>query len=133
MGNSQRSETVDDRAVRFVVLFHSQTEGDHYDLMIENENALATWKMLASPENSRIGDLIATRIGEHRIAYLDYEGPISGDRGHVTRHDSGTCKLEWTADDEWRVRFEGARLRGRVILKRDHHEPDKWRLQWSSE
>jgi hypothetical protein len=30
------------------------------------------------------------RLADHRLAYLDYEGPVSGDRGIVRRLDTGT-------------------------------------------
>ncbi len=50
----------------------------------------------------------AERIGEHRPAYLKYEGPVSGDRGVVSRLARGWI-VNWSeADDAWRltVRWE---------------------------
>jgi len=40
-----------------------------------------------------------TFLPDHRNAYLEYEGPISGDRGHVSRVETGTYTLT-CADEE---------------------------------
>lgn len=39
----------------------------------------------------------AQRLGEHRAAYLTYEGPVSGGRGRVTRVAAGDVQV--TRDD----------------------------------
>ena len=39
-------------------------------------------------------EMDAEVLPDHRLAYLDYEGPISGDRGSVTRWDRGTYDVE---------------------------------------
>jgi hypothetical protein len=56
---------------------------------------------------------------DHRALYLDYEGPVSGDRGTVTRYDAGTC--DWLEDGDARVRVElrGAKVVGVAELARD--------------
>jgi hypothetical protein len=41
------------------------------------------------------------RIADHRSLYLDYEGPISGDRGVVRRLDRGTIERGEAGDDAW--------------------------------
>lgn len=40
---------------------------------------------------------------EHRRLYLDYEGPISGDRGSVRRVDAGTYERRSAAPGVFRV------------------------------
>ena len=50
--------------------------------------------------------------------YLDYEGPISGGRGTVTRWDQGTYSVELWTDDEIIVELAGGKLAGRVELRR---------------
>ena len=59
----------------------------------------------------------AEAIADHRSLYLDYEGPISGKRGRVTRWDGGA--YTGSADAENRLTFvlEGARFRGVVTLE----------------
>jgi hypothetical protein len=55
-------------------------------------------------------------MGDHRLAYLDYEGPVSNDRGTVTRVDAGT--FTWLRDDavELAVELSGQVYRGRMTV-----------------
>jgi hypothetical protein len=48
--------------------------------------------------------------------YLDYEGPVSGDRGSVVRQDHGT--FIWLRDtpEEVAVHLDGVRLQGRLVV-----------------
>jgi hypothetical protein len=91
--------------VRYVVLRHEGFGEPHYDLMIESAagGALHTWRTLEWPieEAAKL-----VRLGEHRRLYLDYEGPVSHDRGHVKRAGAGTCEMEWRGEGECVVRFE---------------------------
>ncbi|RIK66590.1 MAG: hypothetical protein DCC65_09505 [Planctomycetota bacterium] len=114
---------------RFVVLHHEDREGVHYDLMIESGSALATWKLRHPPES---GEQRCLRIGDHRRAYLDYEGPISGDRGRVTRHDEGWCTVR-EADAAVQhgsatsiLMFEGRVLRGEYSLASSDSQGSEW-------
>lgn len=114
---------------RFVVLRHV-TRGDaHYDLMIDLGHALATWKTAQPPETAGDHGLACEQIADHRRAYLDYEGPISGDRGSVTQHDRGTCRIESSTEERWVVSFEGERLRGPHELVRGGQGESDWRLR----
>ena len=78
---------------RFVILVHSGHGPTHYDLMVEHGPALATWQLETDPAAAENADLPARRLADHRPAYLDYEGPIRGGRGHVRQADSGRCRL----------------------------------------
>ena len=59
---------------RFVVLEHDSPCGRHWDFMLEQENALATWALPQPPDTA---EMPAEPLPDHRLAYLDYEGPIS--------------------------------------------------------
>jgi hypothetical protein len=65
---------------RFVLLEH-QWNGVHWDLMLEEGDVLRTWA-IDVPVVSGV-DLPARRLADHRLIYLDYEGPISGLRVYV--------------------------------------------------
>jgi len=58
----------------------------------------------------------AERIGDHRRAYLDYEGPSGGGRGKVSQADAGA--LGWQVQDLRRFEFvlKGLRLSGTFVL-----------------
>ena len=100
---------------RFVVLEHDHPHL-HWDLMLERGGALWTWRLPRLPEAGT--PLDADRLADHRLAYLDYEGPVSGGRGNVTRWDGGS--FEWLEDAEDRkvVRLRGGRLDGTFRLER---------------
>ena len=66
------------RSGRFVVLEHDWN-GVHWDFMLEAGDDLRTWAMNAPPAPGQ--DLPARALADHRLAYLTYEGPVSGDRG----------------------------------------------------
>lgn len=77
---------------RFVVLWHQLPTGHaratHWDFMLEENGALQTWALKHSPRRGM--SIEAIQLPNHRLDYLDYQGPVSGDRGHVTRFDEGT-------------------------------------------
>ena len=53
----------------------------HWDLMLDTGETLRTWRL----EPALPGVIRAEPLGNHRRAYLDYEGPVSGNRGSVQR------------------------------------------------
>ena len=72
---------------RYVILTHDHPF-PHWDLMLEEASVLRTWRLMSEPGPART---VATeQLGDHRIAYLDYEGPVSGGRGSVARWDYGS-------------------------------------------
>ncbi len=107
---------------RFAVLQHDRPTL-HWDFLLEHDGALLTWRLAAPPKPGGASD--AEKTFDHRLLYLDYEGPVSGDRGSVTRWDGGT--FDWVARDAdcVVVRLAGARLRGLFRLEREGG--DRWR------
>lgn len=83
-------------------------------------NTLATWQLMADPVGTAApgvsGPIPARRIGDHRMAYLEYEGPVSRGRGHVRRVDGGVYELVAEQPDRWVLRLAGSRLSGRFAL-----------------
>ncbi len=112
---------------RFVVLRHEAPRGLHYDLMLEDGAVLATWALAGPPET--LAEQPAERLADHRREYLDYEGPVSGDRGVVTRHDTGTFTIVTRRDGQWHVAFCGGRLRGVGTLTLSTAAPNEWRWE----
>jgi hypothetical protein len=109
---------------RFVVLEH-RWDGVHWDLMLESEGALRTWALSAFPTVGE--DIPANALPDHRIAYLDYEGPISGNRGSVRRVDRGSYEPILWRDDRVVVRFRGDQVIGPAEL--DRVSDLDWRLR----
>jgi len=96
--------------------------------MIEHGSTLATWKMDTPPEDVRVGGIQCVRLADHRRRYLDYEGPISGDCGHVARHDEGACRVHQRSGTAWRVAFRGRCLDGVFLLEKEG-QGTAWRLR----
>jgi hypothetical protein len=99
---------------RYVILEHDHPVL-HWDLMLEAGAVLRTWRLTEPPASGRA--VRAESSFDHRPHYLNYEGPISGGRGRVTRWDSGT--FTWTAVEPGRVVLElhGTRLQGTALLE----------------
>ena len=70
---------------RFVVLEHAWN-GTHWDFLLEDGPALRAWALDAPIVRGQTQP--ARSLPDHRLVYLEYEGPISGDRGVVRRWGS---------------------------------------------
>jgi hypothetical protein len=100
---------------RFVILRHETPQGVHFDLMLEVGNVLKTWSLPEPPQPGT--EIECQSLADHRLAYLDYEGPISGGRGSVTRWDYGEYAVERQNDAEWTLRLRGAQFTGTIFLR----------------
>ena len=111
---------------RFVVLEH--TWGTvHWDFMLEVGGRLRTWALSAPPDSQE--PIAAECLPDHRPMYLDYEGPVSGDRGVVRRWDGGDYAAVQEGAERVRVRLRGMRLVGMAELERSQHE-GSWVYRW---
>ena len=114
---------------RFVVLTHAPPPGGdrplHWDFMLEDEGALVTWALAELPA---VGATVAAeRLADHRLAYLDYEGEVSGNRGTVARYDGGSFEWLTRAADRLEFTLHGGKLQGRAALVRSA-DPQRWTL-----
>lgn len=110
----------------YVILAHSGQGPEHCDLMLERGGALATWQLPCPPALLELGLAHPVRkLPDHRVAYLSYEGPVSGGRGSVRRAGGGTYETLSAAAGRWVVRMAG---RGGTLvleLRREGSE-DRW-------
>lgn len=97
--------------------------------MLEWGDVLRTWRLLEKPGESSC--LAAEALADHRTAYLDYEGPVSGGRGAVTRVDQGTVDVLEERPDMLRLRFAGTLLAGDYVLSGGGDEGLRWTLQFA--
>jgi DNA polymerase ligase (LigD)-like protein len=101
-------------SLRYVILEHTH-QGVHFDLMLEVDGKLRTWRLATPPEAGRA---IAEASFDHRLLYLDYEGPISGDRGHVRQWDAGTYTGDASGEALVSVELTGRLLHGTLAIRR---------------
>ena len=104
---------------RFVLLLHKVPQdfgrGTHFDLMLESEVGLMTWAIERIPRPAET--IEAMKLPDHRVEYLDYEGPVSKNRGVVTRVDSGRFEYLQATSDRIDVAMFGTKLTGRASLR----------------
>ena len=127
---------------RFVILHHvmppGSTRASHWDWMFERDGVLTTWAVECSPGPAPTE---AKQLPDHRLEYLQYEGPIRGGRGTVHRVDQGTYEpVTWTSDRVV-VFLEGRQWQGTATFQRvEPSSPDDasssvdaslWRLSFS--
>ena len=106
---------------RFVILEHDHPHL-HWDLMLETGTVLRTWRLAKPPHPGEV--ITATAVFDHRLLYLDYEGPISGDRGRVVRWERGTFTGEVRVEKRIVVHLCGEHLHG--FLRLEHADGDAW-------
>ena len=101
---------------KFCILNHDHPF-PHWDFLLEAGESCRTWRLLDEPGSDRT--VRAEPIADHRLRYLDYEGPIGGGRGHVTVWDRG--QFSWILDgkDRIEVHLSGGRLRGSCCVVHD--------------
>lgn len=93
--------------LRTTILEHTIATGLHHDWLIEDprlanpqaENArLWTARVAPPPQDwDKLKRFDLTITPPHRRIYLNYQGPVQGQRGYVRRLAQGTCQvLEWS-------------------------------------
>src|SRR3954469_17439190 len=135
---------------RFVLLYHDcpthSALASHWDFMLESGDLLRTWRLMqlrrlwkaahdqtvaqfrncpALAENDAI---YATQLGNHRLAYLDYEGDVSGGRGRVIRVAAGTYAYGSEVVLQIKCKLEGDLIDGYVLLERTTAHEESWML-----
>ena len=113
---------------RYVILQHETGEGRHFDFMLEMGGVLKTWSLPQPPVNGVETD--AKALPDHRLAYLDYEGPVSGDRGSVIRWDRGTYEVAYQSESDLIVQLHGEKLIGRATLAQNREIRTNWTLSF---
>jgi hypothetical protein len=97
-----------------VQLLHELPDGSrHVDWMLAQDSRgrdpLVTFRLQQRVDELPPGGMLeAVRIADHRPAYLTYEGPVSGDRGTVTRLASGRATVRDERPDGWYLQVRWA-------------------------
>lgn len=97
----------------FVVLRHelgtslrrtnAANESVHLDWMFRRGDALWTWATPVIDRFDQLATFLGQRLGDHRLAYLDYEGEVSGNRGFVRRVLRGSYRTIVSNSDRFEV------------------------------
>ena len=113
-----RTTPIRNAKLKFAILRHFDFPGrdDHFDILLEvssgeDEQQTALVKFETNSDLAS-GNLLVEHKGLVRRRYLRYEGPMTGNRGHVERVDRGSYVLRGMEC----VDFNGVVLRGRYFL-----------------
>jgi hypothetical protein len=107
--------------------------------MLEAGGLLQTWVLSELPHDWQdlkgldIADsnsVAAEQLADHRLAYLDYEGPVSGDRGAVKRLDFGSYVTREQTPGRWLIDLAGQAIRGEIELQRTAGSASQWQLSF---
>lgn len=97
--------------------------------MLQQAEVLRTWSLGRPPLPPTCME--AEALPDHRLAYLQYEGPVSGGRGRVTRWDEGAYVPVATGEEYWEAELYGRYCRGRLRLR--HQQAQRWSLRLLNE
>lgn len=95
----------------------------------DDANVLITWSLGIDPFDAvdalatsspqpHVLNTPATRIADHRIDYLTYEGPVSNDRGWVRRVREGEAQWLAVKDDHFEAEFKTGEATYQVVIDR---------------
>jgi len=101
---------------RFAILRHhpgpNSTRPLHWDVMFEYGDVLRTFVCLGEPTAGQ--PLHVDQIDDHRLDYLDHEGPVSRGRGDVRQWDCGDFEVLEESPEHWLLDLRGRRWNGHV-------------------
>lgn len=103
---------------RFVVQEHTTPNGVHWDLMLEKGDVLTAFRLEQPPEAALTGTVQATKIFDHSLRFLTYEGPVQKGVGQVRIVERGTWDVSIKGDDVITLRLQGTTLQGDFTLTR---------------
>jgi hypothetical protein len=117
---------MDDTKRRFAILEHDYP-CPHLDLLLENGEAALTWRLPVDWPQGPTAN--ATQLPDHRLHYLTYSGPVSGNRGRVIQRDHGLIASLVLAPDEVTTLLQGILFQGTLSLTRI--SADNWTATWT--
>jgi len=83
--------------------------------MLEKEGVLQTWRLNLLPGNA---PFLAEKIHDHRLEYLEYEGPVSNNRGIVKRMDTGDYEIIADTESFMIIQLLGGKYQGQINFDR---------------
>ena len=101
---------------KFVIQQHTTPDGVHWDLMLEMDDCLWTWRLNTPPAEIKNKPIPAERIANHPLRFLTYEGPVQNNTGSVTIADKGTYQLIKQTENTLTLEMNGNILKRNFTL-----------------
>jgi bifunctional non-homologous end joining protein LigD len=110
----------------FVIQEHSSDSGVHWDFMLESGGILQTYRLDKAPSQILHLAVNATKIFDHPLKFLTYQGPVNKGQGSVRIIETGTYKMVHQAHNRIELNLSGKILKGKFTLT--HIEGDNWQF-----
>jgi len=85
-------------------------------LMLETGDCLETYRVDAPPERWPQKPAAATRIFDHPVKFLTYQGSVNKGEGLVEIADAGSYQIVEQCETGRKIRFDGRVLKGEFVL-----------------
>jgi len=112
---------------RFVIQKHSEGTNVHWDFMLETGDVLRTWRLEFPPDKLAENVCCATKIFDHDLRFLSYEGPVKKGLGNVEIAENGAYQLLAEEEHKIELQLDGTALAGRFRLV--HIKNDQWQFE----
>ncbi|MBN1361312.1 MAG: hypothetical protein JW993_12000 [Sedimentisphaerales bacterium] len=109
---------------QYVIQEHTTPQGVHWDLMLEKDGVLGTFRLEEPPTAASQRTVQARKIFDHPLRFLTYEGPVQQGAGRVRIVDRGHYRDSGQSEMRWDLHLTGAVLAGDFSLT--HIEQDAW-------
>ncbi len=111
---------------RFVIQEHTRGADIHWDLMFELNGMLETYRLDRPPDETVQYTANATKIFDHPLKFLTYEGLLNTGRGNVRIVEKGTYRIINQEDDRIELELNGKILKGRFTFT--NIEENRWQF-----
>jgi len=101
----------------FVIQEHARPEGVHWDLMLQFQDVLRTWRFSVPPQQIQNEPVPAEKIADHPLRFLSYEGPVQNNTGSVKIADRGNFTLSEQTESGISFEVTGQILKGKFQLQ----------------
>ncbi len=112
---------------RFVIQEHTNPDDLHWDLMLECNDILQTYRLGKAPEEILTSPATAEKIFDHPMRFLTYEGPVNDGKGNVKIADLGTYQKTESSDNSIHLGLDGKILTGEFLLS--HINENLWQFE----
>ena len=110
----------------FVIQEHSSGPDVHWDFMLELGGILQTYRLDKAPSEALHLAVNATKIFDHPLKFLTYQGPVNKGQGSVRIIETGTYKMVHQAHNRIELNLSGKILKGKFTLS--YIEGDNWQF-----
>jgi len=112
---------------KFVIQKHSKAGSVHWDLMLEKDTVLQTYRLDLPPEKLISQANTAIKIFDHPLKFLTYQGSVNNGLGSVEIADAGTYTPLTINSKQQELLLQGKILKGKFRLTLI--EKDKWEFK----